>query len=56
MPNTALLRRASALALMLAMPGVALAQAPQAAPAQTSTPAANTAAPSPDTVVASVNG
>jgi peptidyl-prolyl cis-trans isomerase C len=54
MPNTALLRRASAFALMLAMPGFALAQAPQAAP--TATPAANTAAPSPDTVVASVNG
>ena len=57
MPNTALLRRASALALMLAIPGSALAQAPQAAPSSTSTPAANTAtAPSPDTVVASVNG
>jgi len=55
MPNTAFLRRASALALMLAMPGFALAQAPQATP---STPAANTAAPalSPDTVVATVNG
>lgn len=58
MPNTALLRRASALALMLAMPGVALAQAPQTVTPPTSTPAANTpaAAPSPDTVVASVNG
>jgi len=55
MPNTAFLRRASALALMLAMPGFALAQAPQATP---STPAANTAAPapSPETVVATVNG
>jgi peptidyl-prolyl cis-trans isomerase C len=63
MPNTALLRRASALAVMIAMPGLALAQAPQKAP----TPAANTpaanmpaaapaAAPSADSVVASVNG
>ncbi|SFD50038.1 peptidylprolyl isomerase [Methylobacterium sp. 13MFTsu3.1M2] len=62
MPNTALLRRVSALAVMVAMPGLALAQAPQKAP----TPAANTpaaaspaapaAAPSADAVVASVNG
>ena len=54
MPNTALLRRASALAVLIAMPGLALAQAPQKAP----TPAANTpaAAPSADSVVASVNG
>ena len=40
MPNTALLRRVSALAVMVAMPGLALAQAPQKAP----TPAANTPA------------
>ena len=55
MPNTALLRRVSALALLIAMPGLALAQAPQKAPAQAATPAANTAA-APDSVVASVNG
>lgn len=66
MPNTALLRRVSALAVMVAMPGLALAQAPQKAP----TPAANTpaaaspaaqsaapaAVPGADAVVASVNG
>ncbi|MBA9062763.1 peptidyl-prolyl cis-trans isomerase C [Methylobacterium fujisawaense] len=63
MPNTALLRRASALAVMIAMPGLALAQAPQKAPTPAAnTPAANTpaaapaAAPSADSVVASVNG
>ena len=62
MPNTALLRRVSALAVMIAMPGLALAQAPQKAPppaantpaAPAATPAAATpaAAPSADAVVA----
>ncbi|MEG9529344.1 MAG: peptidylprolyl isomerase, partial [Hyphomicrobiales bacterium] len=58
MPNTALLRRASALAVMLAMPGFALAQTPQKVSAPASTPAANTpaAAPGPDSVAATVNG
>ncbi len=49
MPNTALLRRASAVALMFAIPDLAVAQASKPAPAA--------AAPvSPDSVVASVNG
>ncbi|MWV23768.1 peptidylprolyl isomerase [Methylobacterium sp. 2A] len=62
MPHTALLRRVSALAVLIALPGLALAQAPQKAPAPATTPAANTtaatsAAPAgPDSVVASVNG
>ena len=51
MPSTWLLRHASLFALTLALPGTALAQAPQAKPA----PAA-TAPATPETVVATVNG
>ena len=51
MPNTRLLRHASLSALMLAVPGLALAQAPQ------TRPAASASAPAtPDAVAATVNG
>lgn len=48
MPNTRFLRHASLIALMVAVPGFALAQAPQAKP--------EAAGSAPDTVAASVNG
>ena len=50
MPNTRNLRHASLFALMLAMPGYALAQGAPGNPAAVTTPA------SPDTAVATVNG
>ena len=61
MPIPFSLRRASALALMLTLPGAALAQAPaaQQAPAGQKTPSAPapvSAAVPPETVVARVNG
>jgi len=57
MPTLSLLRRVSAVALVLALPTLANAQAP-AANAQTpaAKPAAATAAPAPDAPVATVNG